>query len=72
MGAIDVEISIAIAMGKRRRKMGIDEKDIQVIEKDEENLTYTNCFQKLLSVFSKINRAVMIKLKVFNDVDSLR
>jgi hypothetical protein len=32
MGAIDVEIPVAPALGKRWREMGIDEKDIQIVE----------------------------------------
>ncbi len=38
MGEIDVEIPIATALGKRGRKVGADEKDIQVIVKHEDKL----------------------------------
>jgi hypothetical protein len=31
VGEIDVEIPIATALGKRGRKVGLDEKDIQII-----------------------------------------
>lgn len=57
MGKIDVEISIATAMGKRWRKMDLDEEDIQILaEADQKKIckkqplkTTCHCFKYSLN-----------------------